>query len=53
MFLPQRDFSFTEPDHLIRIHLLLALQDLGFVVTETDLILSFVTSSKGRDPTKL
>lgn len=50
MFLVQREFSFTEPDHLTRIHLLLALEDLGFEVSETGLVLSFATFNKKPEP---
>lgn len=28
-------FAFEEGDHLVRIHLKLALEDLGFIVNET------------------
>jgi len=31
---PVRVFSFQEPDHLTRIHLKLALEDVGFAVVE-------------------
>lgn len=40
----QRVFSIFDADHLTRIHLLLALQDLGFDVTETGLFLSLTAS---------
>lgn len=34
LFEPVCVFSFQEPDHLTRIHLKLALEDVGFAVSE-------------------
>ncbi len=39
-------FAFEEPDHLLRIHLKLGLQDIGFDVAEQDNDLVIATGAR-------